>query len=190
MFAATSPDYIRRDRTTARESRRSARLEQTGQDQTGRARSVFKSPLGHTSLDTKPQAAGHRPAARVIRMSKGRLVTLVTSPETARPIQLSCARLHAEDQCCDPVGGVGLQRSQHVTVDVESDADGRVPEPLLDHLRVHTGLECQRRPRVSETMHGQWRQTMTGDLLGERSGEPLGVPGPAIGPREDRSWST
>jgi hypothetical protein len=93
----------------------------------------FKSPLGHIA---RHEAAGDRPAAVVVQVAEGRPVTHWSVLRRLGPhgtLRRPPARRGSVPR---PVGRVSLHRRRHLAVDVESDADGRVTEPLLDDLRV------------------------------------------------------
>lgn len=62
-----------------------------------------------------------------------------------------------------------------MAVDAEGDRDRRVAKALLDNPRVHSALQCERRPGVPQAMHGQPRQPEPPDLPFEGCADGVGV---------------
>jgi hypothetical protein len=72
----------------------------------------------------------------------------------------------------DGLCGVFLESGKHVAVDVQREAHRGVAKPLRDNLRVHAGLQRERRPRVPQVVQADALQA--------------GVPGAQREPRATR----
>ncbi len=68
---------------------------------------------------------------------------------------------------------------------MEGGLDGGVPEPVLDHLGVLSGLEEERRVRVAEVVGRGVPQSRLPGQPDQPSGEPVGANRGAVLPRED-----
>ena len=80
-------------------------------------------------------------------------------------------RTLALEQGRDPRCRVLLHRGDCVAVGVERDRDRCVPEPLLDDLRMHAGLERERRVGVPQVVQPDLRQPGVAHVVVERSRE-------------------
>lgn len=76
-----------------------------------------------------------------------------------RLLSLSATIRSPEQERADLLCGFALHVLNDVAVEVESDADVGVAEPLRHHLRVYACRERQRRGRVSKIVQrdGRWR---------------------------------
>src|SRR5665213_4184034 len=66
-----------------------------------------------------------------------------------------------------------IELGLHVAVDVERDSGSRVPESLADDLRMDTGLQCQRCPRMAKVVQTNGLDSGATCRRRERTREPV-----------------
>src|SRR6266508_4585484 len=103
-----------------------------------------------------------------------------TRPALARRRWIACGK----DEAGDSLGGVRLHRWCDVLIDVPGDGRRRMAQPLRDDLDVHTRLEGEGRPGVTEIVQTDAWHTVALHASIELTREAVRVVGTAIGVAE------
>jgi hypothetical protein len=84
-------------------------------------------------------------------MATSHLVTRMVTESTRQPDS------GAVNDRRDPRSGLLVHRRHNVGVGVERHLDAGVSEPFLDHLGMHSGLQCERGVSMAEVVQSDFR---------------------------------